>query len=118
MPSPKNSLSFFLNDLISEAHSLIGEEALSSVRAKAHEIRAVSTSLAFNHDLSLSSVLQATYWRCKSVFSTHYLHDVEATFEICSTLGLLSMGGMVLGREHRKLFFLPFLFALNSGVEL
>lgn len=64
----KNALSFFLRDLIREAHNI-----------------------------SLSSIIQSTYWKCRSVFASHYFKDVETVFNDCSTLGPLSVAGKVLG---------------------
>lgn len=68
-------------------------------KVKAHEVRAVATSMAFRHNTSLASILQATFWRSRSVFALHYLKDVEATFDNCCRLGPLSVMGMVLGKE-------------------
>ena len=52
-PLSKNALSFFLRDVFREAHAKVPEELLGVMKVKAHEIRAVSTSLAFKKNVSL-----------------------------------------------------------------
>lgn len=45
----------------------------------AHELRAIGSSLSWmNHTTSLTSILQACYWRHHTVFTDHYLRDVTA----------------------------------------
>ena len=98
-PMSKNAISFFLRDLIREAHAQIEENRLPILKVKAHDIRAVATSLAFRHNLSLESILNCTFWRSKSLFATHYLKEVETIYENCSTLGGLLVAGTVLGGD-------------------
>ena len=95
----KNALSFFLRSVIKEAHSSLSYEEYASLKVKAHEVRAVATSLAFRKNMSLSDIIQSTYWRCRSVFANFYLKDVENIFSSCSTLGPFSVAGTVLGGE-------------------
>ena len=47
------------------------------------------------HQASLSN-LEAAQWRCHSVFASHYLKDVELTYEDCLTLGPLLVAGTVI----------------------
>ena len=68
----KNAVSFFLG----------------SVRA--HDIRGVSTSVAFHHNWSVSAVLDAATWSSSSVFTSFYLHDLQHEFQ-----GLRSLGPFV-----------------------
>lgn len=69
------------------------------MKVKVHEVRAVATSVAFKHNLSLSAILEATHWKCKSVFAMHYLRDVETVYDNCSTLRPLSVAGVVMDEE-------------------
>ena len=103
-PLSKNAISYFLRELIRESHSNLQEDGMASCKVRAHEIRAVATSLAFRHNMSLSNILKATFWKCRSVFASHYLKEVETTFNNCSTLGSLSVAGMVLGEEVLEVF--------------
>ena len=61
---------------------------VGSVRA--HEVRSVSTSVAFHRNWSVSSVLESATWSSSSVFSSFYLRDIQHEYD-----GLLSLGPFV-----------------------
>ena len=63
------------------------------MKVKAHEVRAVATSIRFLKNLSLNDVMKATFWRCSSVFAAHYLKDFQITYENCRALGPLVSAG-------------------------
>ena len=69
----KNAVSFFLREVIHAAGASWPE--VGSVRA--HEIRSVSTSVAFHRNWSVSSVLESATWSSSSVFSSFYLRDIQ-----------------------------------------
>ena len=94
-PASKNALSFFIRDVIREAHVELRPDLVPVLKVKTHELRAVSTSLAFKHNLSLQSVMEAAQWRCNSVFASHYLKDVSFVYNNCRTLGPLLVAGSV-----------------------
>ena len=48
----------------------------SLVKARAHEIRAWSTSLALEHNVAIDDIIEAAYWRSKNTFIKHYLRRV------------------------------------------
>ena len=82
----KNAVSFFLREVISAA-----EAARPHVGSLwAHEIRSVSTSVAFHRNWSISSVLESATWASSSVFSSFYLRDIQHEYD-----GLLSLGPFV-----------------------
>lgn len=101
-PLSKNALSFFLRDLIVEAHNQVEDVQLQISKVKAHEVRAVSTSLAYRRNLSLDSIIQATFWKCRSVFASHYLREIETIYDGCSTLGPFVVTGTVLGKGIKE----------------
>ena len=82
----KNSLSFFLQDVISRAYSSSSSAPSSSSSApstssscssfRAHSVRGVAASWAFSRNASLSSILAAATWSSSSVFTSFYLKDV------------------------------------------
>ena len=82
----KNAVSFFLRDVIAAAGASRPE--MGSVRA--HDIRGVSTSVAFHRNWSVSSVLESATWSSSSVFSSFYLHDIQHEYD-----GILSLGPIV-----------------------
>ena len=79
----KNAVSFFLREVISAAGA--ARPQVGSLRA--HEVRSVSTSLAFHRNWSVSSVLESATWAPSSVFSSFYLRDIQHEYD-----GLLSLG--------------------------
>ena len=91
----KNGISHFIKTLIKDAHSVLKPELLPILKVKAHEVRAVSTSVLFAHTLSLQSVMEAAQWRCNSVFASNYLKDVSIQYEECCTLGPFVAAGTV-----------------------
>ena len=82
----KNAVSFFLREVISAAGA--ARPQVGSLRA--HEVRSVSTSVAFHRNWSVTSVLESATWASSSVFSSFYLRDIQHEFD-----GLLSLGPFV-----------------------
>ena len=82
----KNAVSFFLREVISAAAA--ARPQVGSLRA--HEVRSVSTSVAFHRNWSVTSVLESATWASSSVFSSFYLRDIQHEYD-----GLLSLGPFV-----------------------
>ena len=85
-PLLKNAISFFLRDVLSNA----GASRPEVGRLRAHDIRSVSTSVAFHRNWSVSSVLESATWASSSVFTSFYLRDLQHEFD-----GILSLGPFV-----------------------
>ena len=79
----KNAVSFFLREVIHAAGASRPE--VGSVRA--HEIRGVSTSVAFHRNWSVSTVLESATWSSSSVFSSFYLRDIQHEYDGIRSLG-------------------------------
>ena len=73
----KSSLSRWMSDIVKEAYKAEGREIPAS-QARAHEIRAWATSMAFHQSFALSQILEAAYWHSPSSFISYYLRDVTA----------------------------------------
>ena len=82
----KNAVSFFLREVISAAEA--SRPQVGSLRA--HEVRSVSTSVAFHRNWSVTSVLESATWASSSVFASFYLRDIQHKYD-----GLLSLGPFV-----------------------
>ena len=82
----KNAISFFLRDVISSA----GASRPEVGRLRAHDVRSVSTSVAFHCNWSVSAVLESATWSSSSVFSSFYLRDLQHEYD-----GVLSLGPFV-----------------------
>ena len=81
----KNAISFFLRDVISSA----GASRPEVGRLRVHDVRSVSTSVAFHRNWSVSAVLDSATWSSSSVFS-FYLRDLQHEYD-----GILSLGPFV-----------------------
>ena len=79
----KNAVSSFLREVIHAAGASRPE--VGSVRA--HEIRSVSTSIAFHWNWSVSAVLESATWSSSSVFSSFYLSDIQHEYDGIRSLG-------------------------------
>ena len=77
----KNVVSFFLREVIHGAE-------VGMVRA--HDIRGVSTLVAFYRNWSVSALLDGATWSSSLVFTSFYLHDLQYEFQ-----GLRSLGPFV-----------------------
>ena len=81
-----NAVSFFLGEVLAAARA--ARPQVGSLWA--HEVRSVSTSVAFHRHWSVTSVLESATWASSSVFSSFYLRDIQHEFD-----GLLSLGHFV-----------------------
>ena len=95
-PASKNALTSLAKQVIREAHENLRPDLLPVLKVKTHELRGVSTTLAFKKNLSLKSVMEAAQWRCHSVFASHYLKEIAFNYDDCRTLGPLLMAGTVI----------------------
>ena len=82
----KNAISFFLRDIITAA----GASRPEVGRVRAHDVRSVSTSVAFHRNWSVSAVLESATWSSSTVFSSFFLHNIQHEYD-----GLLSLGPFV-----------------------
>ena len=95
-PASKNGISYLLKHLIKEAHRVLQPDLIPILKVKPHEVRAVATSVSFEKNMSLDSVMEAAQWRCRSVFASHYLKDISYDFGSCRTLGPFVAAGTVI----------------------
>ena len=71
----KVTLARWLTSVIRMAYEKEG--GCDGLSAKAHEVRAWATSLAFAHSLPLSKIMEAAYWKSQGTFIEFYLRDVS-----------------------------------------
>ena len=88
----KNAVSVFLREVIHEVGASRPE--VGSVRA--HEIRGVSTSVAFHRNWSVSAVLESATWSSSLVFSSFYLREIQHEYDgICSLGPFMAAGSRI-----------------------
>ena len=86
----KNAVSFFLREVIHGAEASRPEVGM----VRAHDIRGVSTSVAFHRNWSVSAVLDAATWSSSSVFTSFYLRDLQYEFQGLRSLGPFVAAGL------------------------
>ena len=86
-PISKNTISYWIRNVISDAYKNSHERDTELVKVKAHEVRAIATSLLFKKNSSLSEVMEAASWRSNTTFSSFYLRDVTHRSLDLHTLG-------------------------------
>ena len=92
----KNAIAYFLKSTIKEAYLSVSEETMRLYKVTPHEVRAVATSLAFEHNLAIETVLEAAQWRSNTVFTGHYLKDVGIQYQNCRALGPIVAAGSII----------------------
>jgi len=86
-PISKNTISYWIRNVISDAYKRSHERDAEEVKVKAHEVRAIATSLLFKKNSSLTDVMEAASWRSQTTFSSFYLRDVTHKSLDLHTLG-------------------------------
>ena len=74
-PISKNTISFWLRELIYRAHKRHDRKIAG--RVKAHSIRSISASLNFTYNRSLYQVLKAGSWTKHNTFTKHCLKGLS-----------------------------------------
>ncbi|XP_068250260.1 uncharacterized protein [Palaemon carinicauda] len=69
----KNTISYWLRQVIVRAYSKVGLPLTNNPRP--HDIRGISTSLAFERNMAVAQILRAGTWSNQSTFTTYYLKD-------------------------------------------
>ena len=83
----KNGISWLIRALIRQAHHSVSQEFLPLCRVRAHDVRAVSTSVAFLRNTPVQAVIDTATWKTNSVFASHYLRDLSFKFGDVYSLG-------------------------------
>ena len=76
----KSAIALWLRQVINQAHANCSNADMEFARASVHEVRAISSSLAFSHSLSLNSILSTCTWKSESCFTSFYLRDLSRQF--------------------------------------
>ena len=80
----KNAISHLLRKVIKDAGAVGHPEGPNP---RAHSIRGMATSVAFEKNVSVANILRAATWRSQSVFSSFYLKDISFQGEEFLSLG-------------------------------
>jgi hypothetical protein len=101
-PVTKSTLSNWIKDIIRSAHAQSTDEDARLTKCSTHELRALSTSLRFQHSHNLSAIMEAASWRSHNTFSHFYLRDITLTNNHLSSLGPLVACQGIVGERPSK----------------
>lgn len=68
----KNTISFWIRKVVRLAYEAASEDDRVLCKIKAHEVRALATSLLFKKNSSVEEVMSAASWRCNSTFASFF----------------------------------------------
>ena len=84
-----NTISGWIRKTICQAHDpkTVKNKDLHRLRAKAHDVRGVAASLAFQKNCSLQSIMDACCWSSHNTFTSYYLKDMALELDDIYHLG-------------------------------
>ena len=82
------TISSWLKRVIREAYAAEAEVLANQPRA--HEVRAIATSLAFTRNVAIKDVIDAVGWRSQSTFGAFYLRDCNTWRQDVDALGAIT----------------------------
>ena len=88
----KNSISFWLREVIRSAYVSSGEEPPARIRA--HSSRSIASSALFRSNYAVGQVMRAGVWSRQTTFTSFYLRDVTHRF-----LDTFSLGPVVAAQQ-------------------
>lgn len=86
----KDSISRWIKRAILHSYKALTSRDLGFMHIRAHEVRAISSSLAFTRQVPLSDVMRAAYWRRHTTFSNFYLRSLVSQID-----GIISLSPVV-----------------------
>ena len=85
-----NTLSHWLRSTIREAYSELSPSKAKLLKIRAHEIRAVASSVALERNVAITDIIRSVGWRSDSVFARHYLRDLSSWRSSLNDVGPIS----------------------------
>ncbi len=97
-PACPNTLSAWIKQLIRLAYERTANDndSLRLLRARAHEVRAISTSMALFGNVAIEDILDQCRWTSSTTFTTHYLRDMTDTSQRVRSLLPINVAGKML----------------------
>ena len=90
------AISSWIREVIRSAYENISQEAAAGLKIRAHEVRAVSASVALLRNCAVKEIIKAVSWRSDSVFARFYLRDMSGQVRDLDRLGAVSVAQHVL----------------------
>ena len=93
----KSTLSCWVKYTIKNAYDSISKNPNRLFRPRAHELRALSASLAYMNYIPLEEILKSAVWSSSSLFASHYLRDFREQTENLRAMGSIIAAQKVVG---------------------
>ena len=77
----KQSIANWVRHTIKLCYALVGENHDNLGRASIHEIRAITSSVKFERNLSIASIIKSCVWKNHHTFTKYYLRNVAVLSE-------------------------------------
>ena len=88
-----HSVSYWLKQAISTTYTLSAPQELEKLhRITAHEIRAVSTSLAVHNHIPVKEIMKKGFWKTDTCFTAYYLKDLAKYTNSTANLNTVAAG--------------------------
>lgn len=88
------ALASWLKWVIRSAYSELSPDQSRLLKIHAHEIRAISASLAFARNFLIRDIIDAVGWHAESTFSSFYLRDLTSQRQTLNLVGPVSAAQM------------------------
>ena len=87
------TISRWIKSVIKDAYLALSPEATRLLKIRAHEVRAISTSVAFSRNVATADILAAVGWRSSSTFAKFYLRDLTPSGDSLRLVGQVAVPG-------------------------
>ena len=88
----KNTLSSWVRNTLKYCYKNASDRSAQLVGARAHDLRGMATTLAFDGNVEMEEILQAGTWASPNTFISHYLKQTVLTPEGRNRLGPIVAG--------------------------
>ena len=119
-------ISKWLVDTIQLAYESASADSKKLEGVKGHQVRSLASSWAYFRKLPLEEVRKAVGWKSRTVFSSHYLKDVQQDEEVTGPLPVVLAGNALLLKALMSIAYFveitsqqspsAFLLGVNSGI--
>ena len=98
----KNTVVSYLRNTILQAYQNATDQDIKLTKCSVHEVRALSSSVAFKYNVSLQTLMSNCTWRSEGVFTNYYLRDLSLQSESLYKLPAFVCSGQKLKNKKRR----------------
>jgi hypothetical protein len=90
------TLSKWIKEAVKLSYAQDASDDRQHAQIRAHDLRGMATTLAFNNNATLTEVMRAASWKRHTTFSDFYLKDLTSINDGLRSLGTLSVARRVI----------------------